>query len=173
MSSTLLPFAVLAGVTVLGLLIGGILLFAFKTRPEQPGWQAATPGAVHTVANRNASGTGVWNALLVPPGGFGLSGRTFGTFHLEAGVLAFTPDGAAAPLWWAQCHLLEVSRRSFFSLDGSDLRIAGPIGEWHCSVSLEHINRFSRNTAKDFRKRQYAEQFVALLQWHGARASVG
>ncbi|WP_104107662.1 hypothetical protein [Nocardioides sp. 616] len=53
-------------------------------------------------------------------------------------------------------------------LDGGDVRLRGPMGEVRCAVSTEHLNRFSSNTAKDFREWEYASQLVGLLHAHGA-----
>jgi hypothetical protein len=39
----------------------------------------------------------------------------------------------------------------------------------HCTVSHEHINRFSRNSLKDLREHGYAKEFVGALLSYGAR----
>ena len=151
-----------AAVTLLFVLIVAIIVVASRRRPEQQGWAPAPTG-----------GAGVWNGEVLGDGGWGALGATmastFGTLRLEAGVLSFTPVDAPAPAWWAHCRDLSVGRRGFLELDGADVRIVGPMGDLRCNVSLERINRVSRNTMKDLRERQYAEQFVGLLLSHGAR----
>jgi hypothetical protein len=49
------------------------------------------------------------------------------------------------------------------------VRITGPMGDLRCNVSVERINRVSRNDIKDMRERRYAEEFAGLLVAHGAR----
>lgn len=162
MSVTLLFVLVPAAVAVGFAPIIGIILFASRRRPEQHGW-VATP----------AAGQGTWNAEVLGEGGLGVLGgtlaSTFGTFRLEAGVLTFTPVDAAAPAWWAHCRDLAVGRRGLLEIDGADLRLVGPMGDLRCNVSLERINRMSRNTIKDLRERDHAAQFVEVLVGHGAR----
>lgn len=167
-----LALLMLLGGGLLFALIIGILLIAFKKRPEQPGWQAPHPGPPQPgppqAGASQAPPGGIWNAEVVPPGGFGLTGRTSGLFRLEHGVLSFWPAGAQTPLWAVPCRDLAVGSRSMFTFEGADLRLLGPMGEWYCSVSEEHINRFMQNTMKSFRQRRYAADFIHLLRWYGA-----
>ncbi len=143
-------------------LILGIILVAGRRRPERPGWQVTAAGA-----------SGTWNAEVLGEGAIGSLGgtlaSTFGTFRLEAGVLSFTPDEAVVPAWQVPCTQLGVARRGALSLDGADLRLAGPMGDLRCNVSVERINRVSRNDIKGMRERRYAAQLVDLLLAHGAR----
>lgn len=163
MDAALLFVIVPAAVTLGFVLIIGIIVIASRRRPEQVGWTPVPTGG----------GAGTWNGEVLGDGGFGALGATlastFGTFRLEAGVLSFTPVEAPAPAWWAHCRDLAVGRRGMLALDGADVRIVGPMGDLRCNVSTERINRMSRNTMKDLRERQYAEQFVDLLVGHGAR----
>lgn len=154
----LLPAAVGLGFA----LIIGIILLVGRRRPEREGW-VPTP----------AGGAGTWNGEVLGDGALGALGgtmaSTFGLFRLEAGVLAFVPDGAQVPAWQVPCHQLAVARRGILNIDGADLRIAGPMGDLRCNVSEERINRVSRNDMKDMRERRCAEELVDLLVAHGAR----
>ena len=160
--SSLLFVVIPAAVAVGFALIIGIILFAGRRRPEQPGWVPTPTG-----------GSGTWNAEVLGDGALGALGgtmaSTFGTFRLEAGVLSFIPDQAVVPMWQVPCRELGVVRRGALSLDGADVRLTGPMGDLRCNVSVERINRVSRNDIKDMRERRYAEEFAGLLVAHGAR----
>ncbi len=138
---------------------------------------AATGLAAARLAQRPAGARGlVFRGGVERRGGAGrqrtsLRPSRLRVIRLESGLLSFTPDGAAAPVWTVPCDQLVADRRSYFSLDGGDVQLSGPMGVVRCAVSTEHINRFSTNTAKDLRERRYAAQFVALLHAHGARPS--
>lgn len=168
----MLPLFLMTAWLAVAILIGGILLVAFKRRPERPGWTAA-PGQVATApagapgAGQPAPRVGVWNAEVLGNGGFGLLGRSYGTLRLEAGVLSYVPDSSTVPAWSVPCHELAARRGSLFELNAA-VRLVGPMGQVRCNVSTEHINRFSANTAKDLRQRTCARQFVHLLHAHGA-----
>lgn len=168
---TWLPLLIVVGWFLVLLLVVGILLVAFKPRPQRPGWVGraqpdAATGAGHPAGAPTYAGT--WNAEVLGDAGFGVAARAYGIFHLEDGVLSFVRDGTATPVWSVPCHQLAARRRGFFELDGADVRLVGPMGELRCSVSTEHINRFSANTMKDLRERGYADEFVRLLWAHGA-----
>ncbi len=169
-----LPLVFILSWLAILLLVVGILLIAFKRRPQRRGW--APQQQQHVSAQPAGPGSlpfaGEWNAAVVPEGSGLLSvRRDYGIIRLESGLLSFTPDGAAAPVWTVPCNQLVADRQSYFSLDGGDVQLSGPMGVVRCAVSTEHINRFSTNTAKDLRERRYAAQFVGLLHAHGARPS--
>lgn len=99
----------------------------------------------------------------------GTLGSTFGTLALADGRLAYTPDGATVPQWDVACAEVRVRRQGVGPFAVAALRLHGPMGEVACNVSREHINRYTRNSMKDFREAGYATQFVAAAQAHGVR----
>ncbi|MCD9154542.1 hypothetical protein [Aeromicrobium duanguangcaii] len=149
--------------------VGAVLLLVRATNTpastvQQPGWQGAPrPPSV--------AGSGSWNAEVMSDGLVGMAGgslrSTFGRFDLRDGVLAFTPNGEIAPAWQVRCADLTVTRHGVLSQNAVTLQ--GPMGVVRCSVSIEHINRFSRNSIKTMRQASYATAFVQVLRAHGAR----
>ncbi|GAA1923712.1 hypothetical protein [Nocardioides hwasunensis] len=153
----LLPIA--AGLVIA--LVVVVLVVAAVRKPVQPGWLPAPTG-----------GVGVWNAEVLGDGVVGRMGgtmtSTFGLFHLEGATLSFTPSGTTVPAWRVECRQLVVAHRAMLSLDGADVRLTGPMGDLRCNVSVERLNRVTRNNFKDLRQRRYSRDFVALLVAHGA-----
>jgi len=155
----------IAATLMLLLLVGGvfvvvIVVVATRSRP-QPAAPVLTqgPGGLAPVPSS-------WHAQVL---GAGALGSTYGTMTLDAGRLAFTPDGAGEPAWAAACHEVWVRRQGVGPFAIAGVGLHGPMGEVQCNVSREHINRFSTNTLKDFRQSGYADQFVAAAHAHGAR----
>jgi len=167
--STLLILVSVAVTLIFGLFaVGVVLLLARATstpahQVQQPGWQGAATGS--------APGAGSWNAEVMSDGLVGMAGgslrSTFGRFDLRDGVLAFTPNGATEPAWEARCADLAVTHHGMLSPHAVTLQ--GPMGVVRCSVSIEHINRFSRNSIKTMRQAGYATGFVQVLRANGAR----
>ncbi len=93
----------------------------------------------------------------------------FGTFHLDEGTLAFVPDGADAPDWTVPCPQLAVRFRG--AMAPAALTLTGPMGEVRCDVSVEHINRVTRNSLKSLREGRHARAFADALVANGARWS--
>lgn len=103
--------------------------------------------------------------------GAALATRTYGTltvspwemrFDSDAGEVWATPIGAV---------LVHGTHGAFsFSGQGVDVEIEGA-GGWRIDVSDRRINRFSRNTAKDFRQADAARKLATLLLARGARPS--
>ncbi|MBC9226822.1 hypothetical protein GL325_10830 [Aeromicrobium sp. 636] len=169
--STLLILMSVVVTLVFGLFAVGVVLLlvrATQTPPhkiQQSGWQGAASGTPPV------PGAGSWNAEVMSDGLVGMAGgslrSTFGRFDLRDGALAFTPNGEAAPAWQARCADLAVTRHGMLSPHAVTLQ--GPMGVVRCSVSIEHINRFSRNSIKTMRQANYATQFVQVLRANGAR----
>lgn len=111
---------------------------------------------------------GSWNAMIHAESVFGAMGGTLGAqqgrFELSAGALSFLPDGAEQPAWTVPCTSLGVARG--FT---RPVRLEGPMGTIHCTVSTEHINVLTQNPLKDVREQGYATEFVTALQSAGAR----
>lgn len=160
---TMILALVVLGVVVLLVAVG----FSRTGMPEQPGWhQGSVPVGVHV-----GSGQGVWNAQILGGGVIGAMGgtlnSTFGTFYLDNGLLAFVPDGASAAIWSAPCPQITVTHSGIFSV--ATVRLQGPMGEICCNVSVERINRMSRNSFKTIRESRHAQHFAAALRANGAR----
>ncbi|MCD4526996.1 hypothetical protein [Nocardioides sp. cx-173] len=165
--------SVLALLTLLPLLVTGVfavilvvVLTRSRSRPAAPVLAPAPGGGFAPVPS-------TWNAQVLGSGVIGAMGgalgSTYGTLALDAGWLAFTPDGAAEPQWRVSCRELWVRRQGVGPFTVASVRLHGPMGEVACNVSREHINRWSANTLKDFRQSGYAAQFLAAVQAHGAR----
>ncbi|KRF19386.1 hypothetical protein ASG90_20435 [Nocardioides sp. Soil797] len=184
--------ALFTGVLVLApLVLIGIVVFSLTRRgkAEQPGWRPASreaprpqtsPAAGSPLGPSTRSsggpltdGHGVWNAQVMGGGLIGLLGgtlnSTFGRFVLAEGALSFLPDGSREPAWTVPCRELFFTHNGVLSPAAVELR--GPMGTVRCDVSLEHINRFTRNSAKSFREARQAQAFVQALVAHGARGA--
>lgn len=172
---------VVVGVVVATAVVVGVLAAVFtlsatrRTRPElgpRPP-SAPAPGAQGAVLPPPRPGAvdGTWNVMIAGGGLFGAMGgtinATFGRFDLAQGLLTFTRDGAAGPDWSAPCHLLRVRQLGALVAKG-DVELNGPMGHVRCTVSREHVNRFTQNGFKDLREQGYAREFVHAVLSHGA-----
>lgn len=154
---------------VFALIIAFVVIRATKTpahKIQQPGWQPTPPGQPSF-----DSSVASWNAQILGDGIIGALGGTlnsgFGRFDLRGGRLSFTADGAQTPAWDVACAELQATHHGMFSVATVTLR--GPMGDVRCNVSVEHINRFSRNSVKTMRESGHAKNFVQALHAHGAR----
>ena len=158
---------IVLGIVVLVVLVG----FTRSGKAQQPGWQQVPARATDNPAMAQSVGQGVWNAQILGGGFIGAMGgtlnSTFGTFHLDRGALSFVPDGATAPSWSTPCSQLGVRFSGVFAPAAVTLR--GPMGEVRCKVSVEHINRVTRNSFKSMREGRHAQAFVSALAANGAR----
>ncbi len=129
--------------------------------PTAPVLPPPRPGAVD----------GTWNAMIAGGGLFGAMGgtinATFGRFDLTRGLLVFTRDGADAPDWSVPCTQLRIRQLGVLVAKG-DVELNGPMGAVRCTVSREHVNRFTQNGFKDLREQGYAREFVHAVLSHGA-----
>lgn len=156
-----LPFLVLA---VLGL-IGGILLVAFRARPQAGlGPLGATGPDVDPASERPHAGA--WNAYLYRGRLGGTIGGASGRFDVAGGELRFTPDDPADSAWTLPCRQIGVSTGT--AVFGPPVTLVTPAGVLRCTVSRERINRFSRNTAKTLRETGYGREFADVLLRNGA-----
>lgn len=109
--------------------------------------------------------------MIAGGGLFGAMGgtinATFGRIDLIGGILSFTRDGAVDPDWHAPCHQLRVRQLGALVAKG-DVELNGPMGQVRCTVSREHVNRFTQNGFKDLREQGYAREFVHAVLSHGA-----
>ncbi len=158
-------FLILPGVLLLFGLIIAIILVASRRRPQ--------PGLGLRLTEPRADGTrgligGSWNAMLHAESVFGSMGGTLGAqngrFELADGQLSFTADDAVQPAWTVPCSQLGVGRGL-----ARPIRLEGPMGTVHCTVSHEHINRLSQNSLKTLREQRYATEFATALRSYGAR----
>lgn len=88
---------------------------------------------------------------------------SFGTLRVQDGSLTFIPDGAVQPLWSYPVNTLQAGRNphpmpSLVWLHHHEL------GTVQVEVSVEHLNRISRNDLKKGRERIYADAFLAQLR---------
>ncbi|MBS43722.1 MAG: hypothetical protein CMH83_11295 [Nocardioides sp.] len=145
------------GVPVLALaIVGTVLAVAFRARPQHPG---DTPGEPPTR----------WNVEIKQPGSLPPFGSQFGRLDLDEQRLLFTPDGAQQPAWSLPAYDVRVQHLGGVQLDGATLWLGWPGGSLRCEVSREHLNRFSRNTAKTLRQQGYTREVVAALVAAGAQ----
>jgi hypothetical protein len=170
-----LVMAVLAalGFAAIAVLVGLILFFTGRRRPEPGLGVAGSPGVYPGSYVPTAPAAGTWNAEILGDGVIGALGGTvssqFGTVHVENSSMTFTPEGGAS--WSLPCSNLLIGKRGFLAIDGSDVIIESPRGPLRMNVSREHINRVMENDFKDFRERGYADEFLWVLQANGARTS--
>jgi hypothetical protein len=158
-------YLVFPGALLLIALIATIIVLATRRRPlDGMGLRLTEPRPDGT---RGLVG-GTWNAMIHAENVFGAMGGSLGAqdgrLELADGVLTFLPAGATTPAWSVPCTQLGVARGL-----ARPVRLVGPMGTLTCTVSHEHINRFSQNTLKDLREQRYANEFVTALQSYGAR----
>ena len=161
--------------TLLPLLVVGVFLVILVVVLTRSRAQPPAPLLAPTPTGALAPAPSTWQAQLLGEGALGVMGSplgsTYGTFALDAGRLAFTPEGATEPAWVVACPDLWLTRQGVGPFTVASVKLHGPMGELSCNVSREHINRFSTNTLKDFRESGYADQFVAAAHVHGARVA--
>ncbi|MEG9227125.1 hypothetical protein [Aeromicrobium sp. Sec7.5] len=167
---------VVATATVVGVLATVFTLSTSRrARPElgprpPPGPLPSTEGAP-APPPRPGAVDGTWNAMIAGGGLFGAMGgtvnATFGRMDVVSGVLSFTRDGATGPDWSTPCTLLRVRQLGALVAKG-DVELNGPMGQVRCTVSREHVNRFTQNGFKDMREQGYAREFVHAALSHGA-----
>lgn len=143
------------------LFLGPALGFVVWTRScaakeRVPGWIESP---------RHPSGVvGAWNARILTG-----SVPAYGRLTLVGDTLSFLPGGTVAPLWSVPCASLVARKQGGGLLTGTPVRLEGPMGALECTVSVERIDRLSRNILKALRQQRYAEEFVQALWAHGAR----
>lgn len=146
-----------------------------RTRPElgprPPAGVAPGPAGAALPPPRPGAVDGSWNAMVAGGGIFGAMGgtinATFGRLDLARGLLTFTRDGASAPDWSVACTQLRVRQLGLLVAKG-DVELNGPMGTVRCTVSREHVNRFTQNGFKDLREQGYAREFVHAVLSNGA-----
>lgn len=144
------------------LLVGIILVIAFKPRPQED-------LGVRFVGSSAYPNEGTWNAFLHKGHLGGTLGGRKGRFDVTGGFLQFVPEGSPVPEWSLLCSEVGVYAGTGFVSHGVTLYL--PSGELRCTVSREHINILSRNTAKTFRERGYGQEFKGVLIANGARST--
>jgi len=142
----------------LGLVVGLLLWSRKAVRAGRVAGPLVTPGQPPT---------GVWNAQLLTES---MLRPAYGQLRLVGGSLFFFPDGADVPAWSAPCPSLVARKQGGGLLTGAPIRIEGPMGVVEGLVSVERINRFSRNSFKTMRQQGYADPFLQALWANGARA---
>ena len=136
-----------------------ILIVAFRARPR--------PGLGPRLDQTGTMVTcGTWNALIHRGALGGTLGAAIGRFDVDGGYLRFIREGTETPEWFLPCAHVSVHAGSGFL--SPPVTIHTPTGPLRCTVSREHINRLSRNTAKEFRERRYALEFAQALVANGA-----
>lgn len=169
--------AVTAATAVLVVLLAVVLTLSAtrRTRPDlgprPPAGPAPGPAGAALPPPRPGAVDGTWNAMIAGGGVFGAMGgtinATFGRFDLVRGLLTFTRDGADAPDWSVPCTHLRIRQLGALVAKG-DVELHGPMGPVRCTVSREHVNRFTQNGFKDLREQGYAREFVHAVLSHGA-----
>lgn len=166
-------FLVLA--TLLPLLVGSVFVVILVVVLTRSRAQPAAPVLAPVPGGGFAAAPSTWNVQVLGTGAIGAMGgalgSTYGTLALDAGRLAFTPEGGTEPEWVVACRDLWVRRQGVGPFAIASIRLHGPMGELACNVSREHINRWTANSLKDFRESGYAHQFVAAIHAHGARVA--
>lgn len=175
MTGVVIAVAVATAVIVALLAVVFTLSVTRRTRPDLGPRPPAGPvlGAAGPVLPPPRPGAvdGTWNAMIAGGGVFGAMGgtinATFGRFDLVRGLLTFTRDGADAPDWSVPCTHLRIRQLGALVAKG-DVELHGPMGPVRCTVSREHVNRFTQNGFKDLREQGYAREFVHAVLSHGA-----
>ena len=110
---------------------------------------------------------GTWNARLTdsaaPHNPFG----GYGTLRLRDGLLSFTPEGQVQSAWSFAAREFAAGRNTRFLASRVWLGHHA-LGYLNAQVSVEHLNRFSRNDFKSGREVVYADAFLAELAAAGA-----
>lgn len=139
--------------------------------PRPPAGPARGPAGAVAPPPRPGAVDGTWNAMIAGGGVFGAMGgtinATFGRLDLAGGLLSFTRDGADTPDWSTPCTQLRVRQLGLLVAKG-DIELTGPMGTVRCTVSREHVNRFTQNGFKDLREQGYAREFVHAVLSNGA-----
>lgn len=92
---------------------------------------------------------------------------SFGTLRVQQGSVAFHPEDALQPLWSYPLNTIQAGRNPAPLLARIWLH-HHELGTVHVQVSIEHINRMSRNDLKRGRERVYADAFLSQLRDCGA-----
>lgn len=174
---TLAVVAIVVATTVLVAVFAVVFTLAAtrRTRPDlgprPPTGPTPGPDGAVLPPPRPGAVDGTWNAMIAGGGVFGAMGgtinATFGRFDLVRGLLTFTRDGAEAPDWSVPCTHLRIRQLGVLVAKG-DVELNGPMGPVRCTVSREHVNRFTQNSFKDLREQGYAREFVHAVLSHGA-----
>lgn len=175
MTWVIIAVAVATAVLVAVLAVVFTLSATRRTRPElgprPPAGAAPGPAGAALPPPRPGAVDGSWNAMVAGGGIFGAMGgtinATFGSLDLVRGFLTFTRDGAGAPDWSVPCTQLRVRQLGLLVAKG-DIELNGPMGTVRCTVSREHVNRFTQNGFKDLREQGYAREFVHAVLSNGA-----
>ena len=170
--------AVAVATTVLVALLAVVFTLSASRRtrpglgPRPPAGAVTGPAGTVAPPPRPGALDGTWNAMIAGGGIFGAMGgtinATFGRFDLVGGLLSFTRDAADAPDWSTPCTQLRIRQLGVLVAKG-DVELNGPRGLVRCTVSREHVNRFTQNGFKDLREQGYAREFVHAVLSHGAR----
>lgn len=125
-----------------------------------PGFVQVQPGA----------SSGEWNAVVTDDGKHPSFRGRKGHVRIENGWLGFHEGRGPEPTWLVPAHQFRGGKNSMLAL--SEIWLDSPqTGRINLTVSHEHINALVDNDFKDIRERRYADEFLAMLAWHGAQVS--
>ncbi|MDO5503175.1 MAG: hypothetical protein Q4G67_08395 [Actinomycetia bacterium] len=161
-----------ATMLVVVLIIGFVLFRMLRPKVTIEEARRRAARALGSPADRSGDAPGAalegcWNARVTDSPVKLNPFTSVGTLRVHDGSLAFHPEDAAQPLWRYPLRTIQAGRNPSPLLARIWIH-HHELGTVHVQVSVEHINRMSRNDLKRGRERVYADAFLSQLRDSGA-----